>query len=354
MSQTLDECRWLYNQLLAQRKTAWEERQESVSLYQQHALLPGIKQDRPSLALVHSQVLQNVAVRLDLAFQAFFRRVKAGDAKVGYPRFKGAGWYDSFCYPQSGVAIVGRFVRLSKIGTVKMVSHRPLEGRCKTTCVKRSSTGKWYVTFSCEVDDAPLPVRGEQVGIDVGLASFATCSDGSTIANPRFFRHEEKALQRVQRQHAKLVKGSAERHKHCKAVARVHERVAFRRHNFVHQESRRIVDIHQVIAVEDLAVNRMVHQHCLAKSITDASWSMFASVLSYKAASAGRQFIAVNPAYTSQDCSRCHHRQPLLLSDRVYRCPCCGLVLDRDHNAAINILGLGQQALGLSPRSPHL
>jgi len=362
MQQTLDECRWLYNHLLEQRKTSWEERQESISLYQQLGTIPSLKLERQSLASVHSQVLQNVGVRLDLAFQAFFRRVKAGE-EPGYPRFRGAGWYDGFTYPQEGrkggtwletLPNGKQAIRLAKIGAIKMVYHRPVEGHIKTTCVKRCSTGKWYVTFSCEVEDAPLPERTEQVGIDVGLKTFATLSDGSTIDSPRFFRAEEKALKRVSRQHAKLAKGTPERRKHRKAVARVHERVSFRRHNFVHQESRRIVDGHQVIAVEDLAVNRLLHNHCLSKSISDAAWGMFASILSGKAASAGRQYIAVNPAYTSQDCSRCHHRQKMLLSDRVYRCPCCGLVIGRDHNAALNILGLGQQALGLVPRSPCL
>ena len=363
MQQTLDECRWLYNRLLEERELAWDVCEQSTSLYTQLGRIPTLKQERPSLNNAHSQVLQNVGVRLDLAFQAFFRRVKEGEEEPGYPRFRGFGRYDSFTYPQEGrkggawlesLPNGKQGVRLAKIGTVKMVYHRPVEGTIKTTTVKRSSTGKWYVTFSCEVEQTPLPERTEQVGIDVGLTSFATLSDGSKIANPRFFRREERALKRVQRQHAKLVKGSTKRKKHRKSVARVHERVAFRRHNFVHQESRRIVNNHQVIAVEDLSVNRMIHNHCLSKSIHDASWSMFASVLSRKAASAGRQYIAVNPAYTSQDCSRCHHRQPMLLSDRVYRCPCCGLVIDRDHNASLNILGLGQQALGISPRSPRL
>ena len=360
MRNTLDECRWLYNHLLEQRKTAWEKRQESVSLYEQHAAIPALRIEHPGLATVHSQVLQNAVVRLDLAFQAFFRRAKAGD-EPGYPRFKGEGQYDSFCYPQEGrkggtwletLPNGKQGVRLAKIGVVKVVCHRPVEGRIKTTCVKRSSTGKWYVTFSCEVEDAPLPVVDAHIGIDIGLTQFATLSDGSVIENPRFFRAEEKALKRVQRQHSKLVKGSPERRKRRKAVARVHERVVFLRHNFVHQESRRIINSNQTIAVEDIAVNRMVHSHCLAKSIHDASWGMFASVLSGKAANAGRQYIAVNPAYTSQDCSSCHHRQIMPLSERTYRCGCCGLVIDRDHNAAINILGLGQQALGVIPRRP--
>src|SRR5437588_12584258 len=165
---------------------------------------------------------------------------------------------------------------------------------------------------------------------------------------------EEKALAKVQRKHSKLGKGTPERRRHRKVVARVHERIKFRHDNFTHQESRQIVDRFGVICVEDLHVNRMVHNHCLAKSIHDASWSGFFDKLFAKAAEAGRIALKVNPAYTSQDCSRCHHRQVMPLSERTYHCPCCLLSIDRDLNAALNIRGLGLQALGLSVEAPPL
>jgi putative transposase len=229
---------------------------------------------------------------------------------------------------------------------VKIVLHRTLEGAPKTATVTRSSTGKWYICFSCErPEPSALPETGQQVGIDVGLKTFATLSTGEEIANPRFFRAEEKALAKAQRAHSKLEKGTPERAKHQHAVARVHERIAWRRSDFAHQHSHRIVNTFDLIAVEDLSVNRMVHNHCLAKSIHDAAWSQFASLLSYKAAWAGRKYVAVNPAYTSQNCSQCGHRQLLSLADRIYSCSCCGIILDRDYNAAKNILALGQQCL---------
>ena len=181
----------------------------------------------------------------------------------------------------------------------------------------------------------------------MGLTHFAALSTAEQIDNPRFFRREEAALATAQRQHAKEVKGTPKRRKRRKVVARVHERARWRRQNFAHQHSRRIVNRFQVIAVEDLSVNRLVHNHCLAKSISDAAWAAFAAMLSFKAAWAGRSFIAVNPAYTSQDCSRCGHRQKMPLAERMYRCPCCSLELDRDHNASLNILHLGVQAMGL-------
>ncbi|WIG59604.1 MAG: Mobile element protein [Ktedonobacterales bacterium] len=359
LAQQLEECRWLYNELLAARRDAWEQRQESLRLYDQQATLPVLKAERPTLASVQSQVLQNVAVRIDLAFQAFFRRMKAGEREPGYPRFRGQGRYASLTYPQVPVGCTldadARRLRLHGVGLVKIVLHRQWEGTAKTATISRSSTGKWYVCFSCEcAEPPPLPEIGQQVGIDVGLKTFATLSTGLEIANPRFFRAEETVLAKVQRRLSKEEKGTSERATRRKVVARVHERIRWRRSDFAHQHSRRIVDGFDLIAVEDLSVNRMMHNHCLAKSIHDAAWSQFAATLSYKAAWAGRKYVAVNPAYTSQDCSQCGHRQPLSLADRIYTCPCCRVVLDRDFNASLNILGVGLHTLGLAPRSSRM
>ncbi len=352
LDETLDECRWLYNHLLEKRKNAYEQEGTRLSCYEQQSTYSLLKQERPTLSQVHSQVLQNVAVRIDLAFKAFFRRCKAGE-KPGFPRFRGKDRYDSFIFPQSGFSIThDHRVTLSKIGSVKMIYHRPIKGRVKTCTIRRSRTGKWYVSFSVECEPLRLEPVPTPVGIDVGLKTFATLSNGEEIAHPRFFRREEKALAKVQRQHAQLAQGTAERRKHRQAVARVHERIAFRRHNFTHQQSRQIVDRFGVICVEDLTVNRMTHTHCLAKSIHDAAWTGFFDKLSSKAGEAGRTFVKVNPAYTGQECSRCHHRQKMPLSERTYHCPCCLLSLDRDLNAALNIRGLGLQALGLSGEAP--
>ena len=353
LHEILEECRWLYNHLLAKRKEAYEQDGLSLSLYQQQATFPILKTERPSLATVHSQVLQNVAVRLDLAMKAFFRRVKEQAQEPGFPRFRGKNRYDSITYPQSGFQIDGQGkLSASGIGHLKIVLHRPLNGKIKTLTIRKSSTGKWYASFSVECEPERLPELPTQVGIDVGLKTFATLSTADEIANPRFFRQEEKSLAKVQRKHSKLAKGTHGRRKHRKAVARVHERIAFRRDNFTHQASRKAVNSSGVICVEDLHVNRMTHNHCLAKSIHDASWSEFFSKLSCKAEEAGRRYVAVNPAYTSQECSRCHHRQTMPLSERTYHCPCCLLSIDRDLNAALNILAVGLHSLGLSLEAP--
>jgi putative transposase len=353
LNETLDECRWLYNHLLEKRKQAYEQEGKTLSCYQQQATFPILKEQRPSLSSVYSQVTQNVAVRLDLAMKSFFRRVREHAQEPGFPRFKGHDRYDSFTYPQFGFKLdeQGKLYA-SGIGHIKIFLHRPMRGKIKTLTIRRSSTGKWYACFSVECEPERLPEVPSQVGIDVGLKTFATLSDGQEIENPRFFRQEEKALAKVQRKHSQLAKGTPERRKHRKAVARVHERITWRRENFTHQESRKIVNSHGVICVEDLHVNRLTHNHCLAKSIHDASWSEFFSKLSCKAEEAGRRYVAVNPAYTSQDCSRCHHRQVMPLSERTYHCPCCLLSIDRDLNAAFNILAVGLHSLGLSLEAP--
>jgi putative transposase len=350
LDQQLEECRWLYHHLLAERRDAWEQRQDSLRYYDQAMSLPALKVERPALTGVHSQVLQNVAVRIDLAFKAFFRRVKAGE-KPGYPRFRGRGRYASLTFPQVPVGCrvdaEEKRLRVANVGQVKILLHRPIEGMPKTATISRSSTGKWSVCFSCEcVEPAPLPATGRLVGIDVGLKTFAMLSDGQVIANPRCFRSKERALAKAQRRLAKEEKGTTERDKRRRVVARAHERIAWRRGDFAHQHSRRIVNQFDLIAVEDLSVNRMTQNHCLAKSIHDVAWSQFAALLSYKAAWAGRKYVAVNPAYTSQDCSQCGHRKTeLTLADRTYTCSCCGAVLDRDRNASLNILAVGQHCL---------
>ncbi len=359
LDQQLEECCWLYNHLLAERRDAWEQRQESLRYYDQAMSLPALKVERPALAGIHSQVLQNVAVRIDLAFKAFFRRVRGGETP-GYPRFRGHGRYASITFPQVPVGCrlgaEGRRVRVANVGLVKILLHRPLEGMPKTATISRSSTGKWYICFSCEcVEPAPLPATGQQVGIDVGLKTFATLSDGQEIANPRFFHTEEHALAKVQRRLSKEEKWTPERATRLRVVARVHERTRWRRSDFTHQRSRRVVNQFDLIAVEDLEVNRMVHNHCLAKSIHDVAWSQFAALLAYKAAWAGRRYVAVNPAYTSQDCSQCGHRKSdLTLADRTYTCSCCGVAVDRDLNASRNILGVGLHTLGLAPKSSRM
>ncbi|MDD1759735.1 MAG: transposase, partial [Methanothrix sp.] len=308
------------------------------------------KQDKPELKMVYAQTLQNVQERVDLAFKAFFRRVKSGE-KPGYPRFRGKGWYDSFTYPQpqKGGRVVNGKLRLPSIGDIKIKLHRPIEGKIKRLTVRRAATGKWYACFSVEVEVLPKPPwkDGSLVGVDVGLESFATLSNGEKIANPRFFREEENELARVQRKLSKAPKGTPERKKALKAIERVHERIANKRYEFAHQISSQFVNRYGLIAFEDLNIKGMTENHCLAKSIHDVAWNMLVTLTSYKAASAGSMVVLVDPRNTSKMCSRCGILVEKSLSNRIHNCPQCGLSMDRDWNAAINILRLGLQSVGI-------
>ena len=295
----LEECRTLYNHFL-------EARQESLSYSKQAMTLPALQQPCPALSDSYAQVLQHVAVRVDLALQAFFRRCKAQEPP-GFPRFRGEGRDDSMTFPpySLGWQMGESVLKLSKVGAVRVVQHRPLAGQPKTCTMRRSSLRTWYVTIACAFTLETLPASHDAVGIAVGLLSFSALSTGASTPCPQFLRTDAHDVKRTQRQRSAAPRGTPERRKRRAIVCRVHERIANRRSNCAHQVSRRLVHRFGVIAVEDLAVHRLVHQHCLAKSIQDAAWSQFATFLSYKAAWAGRAFVAVNPAYTSQDCSGC-------------------------------------------------
>ena len=345
----IEECRLLYNQLLCARVQAWENAKESLSCYEQQKSLPLMKRQHPAFAQVYSQVLQQVAVRVDRAFDGFFRRAKAKNGKAGFPRYKGQNRYDSITYPQfsNGCRLDNKVLRLGKIGCIRIVQHRPIEGIPKTCTITRSATGKWYASFSCDMGDAPDKTDDSPaVGIDVGLNSFAVTSDGEQVTNPRFFREEEKALSHAQHKWDKVKKRpktAVVREKRRKVVARVHERIRNRRHNFAHQQARKVVNRHGFVAVEKLEPQNMQKNRRLSKSIADVAWSLFRHCLEYKAEEAGIGFKAVDPKYTSQTCSGCGIVAKKPLSQRWHKCK-CGTSLDRDHNAAINILTLGLQS----------
>jgi putative transposase len=288
---------------------------------------------------------------VDLAFQGFFRRVKAGE-KPGYPRFRGYGRYDSFTFKQSGFKLLDQGVLLSKIGILKIIQHRPIEGRIKTLTVQRDAVGNWYACFACEVEAETLPFNDLGIGVDVGLESFATLSNGEKVPNPRFFRQDEKELAKAQRKLSKAEKGTAERAKRRKAVQHVHQRIANRRKDFAHKLSRKWVDRFGMIAFENLRIHNMLQNHGLAKSISDAAWNQLIAHTTYKAENAGRVVVSVDPCNTSKQCSRCGTMVEKSLSVRVHVCPVCGLVMDRDENAANNNLRLGLESLGLALEAP--
>ena len=358
MQTILDCCRWVYNKTLETRRDAWQERQESLSLYDTCKMLPGWKEEHSWLKSGHAQAMQNAQVRLDLAFKAFFRRVKTGE-KPGYPRFRGKDRYDSFTYPQekgNWRLTDNRRVRLSKVGYVKIKMHRPLEGKPKTLTIRRDTVGNWYACFSCEVEPKPLVPVPDVVGIDVGLTHFATFSTGEQIENPRFFRKDEKALAKAQRKLSKCKKGTPEYRKQKRVIQHIHQRIANRRADFAHKLSRRLVNEFQVLAFEDLDIQDMQDGNWrgMNKSISDAAWGQLIKYTAYKAEWAGRSVVKVDPRNTTQMCSCCGRIVPKDLSVRIHSCPYCHLEIDRDLNASLNILARGLACLGERPRSSPL
>jgi putative transposase len=298
-------------------------------------------------------VLQDVLLRLDRAFEAFFRRLRNGQ-QPGYPRFQGQTRYHSFTYPQygNGAVLDGSVLSLSKIGRIPVRLHRPLAGTPKTVTISREADG-WYACISCvEVPIQPLPLTGQETGIDLGLASFATLADGSQIANQRLFRVAELNLKRAQRRVSRRKLGSNRRTKAVKLLAKAHQKIRRARQDFHHKTALALVRQYDVIYHEDVQVANMVRNHCLAKSISDASWRQFCAILTAKAAYAGRRVVAVPPALTSQACSSCGVLVHKGLSVRWHLCPECGTSLHRDHNAALNILHLGRNnGAGWAPQA---
>jgi len=337
LNHILEICRILYNSCILDRKNRYEQTGKNLSRIDQQRMLVADKKRIQFLNDIHSQVLQSVLFRVERAYQNFFRRVKSGE-KPGYPRLRGVGRYDSITYPQAAAfQITGQGLRLSKIGTIKIKLHRPVNGIIKTCTIKREAD-RWYACFSVECEHVKKAVSGKFIGIDLGIKSFAVLSSGEAINNPKYFRKSEKALARKQRRLSKAGKGSSNRKKHRRTVSRLHRKIRNQRSDFLHKVSRKIVNTYGFVAVEDLNIKGIVRNHCLAKSISDASWGRFLGFLEYKAEEAGIQFEKVAPHHTSINCSHCGNSVPKTLKDRIHFCIACGTTLDRDHNAAINIL----------------
>jgi putative transposase len=356
LNQTLETCRRVYNRTLALRKDAYEQERKTLGFYDTEKYLIIWKKEDPTyLSKVHSQVLQNVQMRVDLAFKAFFRRVKQGE-NPGYPRFKGYSRYDSFTYPQAGSAfrITSGFIKLSKIGDVKIKQHRAIEGKQKTCTVSKTATGKWFVSIVCEQEPKPKPEREfKAVGIDLGVKNLAVLSNGEVIKPPRFYMEEEKELAKAQRKLSATKKGTELRNKRRKVVAHIYERIKNKRKDFCDKLSLSLVQNYSFIAFENLKIQNMVQEKdCyIAKHIYDAAWNQLISMTTYKAEDAGSVVVLVNPYNTTKMCSQCGTIVHKTLSNRVHDCPVCGLKIDRDHNAAINILRLGMQSVGSIPKS---
>ena len=336
-------ARFLYNCALEHRIICWKQWHKSISYYDQCYSIKEIRSFNDGLAQLNYNCSQNILRNIDKAFQAFFRRIKQG-GKPGFPRFKGRDRFHSITFPiyGNGVKLKNGKLYIQSIGYIRIKLHRKIEGIIKTVTIKRQNS-KFYASFSCdEVPQNVLPKSNKEVGIDVGIKSFAVMSDGATIDNPKYLKQSEAKIKETQSKCSKKPSKTLR-----KKLACLHTKVRNQRRDFQHKLSRTIVNEFGYIFIENLKPRDMVKNSpkVLNKYINDAAWSQFFGFLSYKAENAGRKLIKVNPKNTTQMCSQCGTIVPKDLSVRVHDCPHCGLEIDRDHNAALNILALGRSIL---------
>ncbi len=345
LEQTVETSRRWYNTCLEERKTAWETEKRSVGKYEQLAKVKEYRKANPYAGQVHSHILQVVAVDVDKSFQGFFRRLEAGETP-GYPRFKSSNRFDSFGLKEygNGFKIDGRRLRISGIGRIRVRWHRPMEGKIKTVRIRRQA-GKWYACFACEVDEQNLPATGKAIGVDVGIHHLLATSENEVVENPRWYQVEQRKLRVIQRRVSRRKMGGSNRRKAVVDLQRQQLHIANSRKDYLEKLSHHLISHYDVIALEDLQIQGMVRNHHLSKSILDAGWGYLKMRLVSKAVDAGREVVFVNPAYTSRTCSSCGAGfEDLTLADRWVDCS-CGLSLDRDVNAACNILRRAGHAL---------
>jgi putative transposase len=349
-------CATLYNAALQERRDAWKKHGVSVSIYDQMKSLTEIRANDPEWKAVPATVERSALRRLDRGFQAYFRRCKTGE-KPGHPRFKSSKRYDSFacgCVP----TVRDNRVNIPGIGYVKFNQYRPLRGKVLDVIVKRES-GKWFVIFQCDLGAAPTQVDvatvpdSRIVGIDVGLRHLATLSTGETIANPRHGQKAAEDLARRQRTISRRKRGSSSRKRAVLLVQKACAKIANQRKDTAWKVAGDLVRRFDIIAYEDLTIANMVHGN-LAKSIHDAAWRRLTHAITCKAEEAGKLSVAVDPRGTSQECSGCGATVRKKLSVRVHSCPECGIVIDRDHNAGLNIKAraLGRSAVSKPGTDP--
>lgn len=338
-----DSCE-TYNAALQERKEAWKLERKSIGLYDQFAQLTELRHEDPRFAVIAVDIQRDPLRRLDRAFRAFFRRCKGGD-KPGFPRFRSCSRYDSFLFNLPIVA--DNHIRVPNVGLFRFKSSQNVIGVPRTALIKRVGT-KWYIRLTCDIGTVPdKQTVSSAIGVDVGLNKFLTLSDSHSIPNPRWGNKHASRVAAANRSLARKVKRSKNRRRAKEILRRTHQRATDARRNFTHHVSKWLVSRYELIAFEKLHIRGMACGN-LAKSIFDAAWGELLWQISYKAESAGRWAVPVNPRGTSIRCSGCGAAIKKTLADRRHICG-CGLNLDRDHNAAINILRLGMSLAGVEP-----
>jgi len=350
----LDAGRFVYNWALADRRDMWRIAKCSTNFYDQSKYLVELRKEHPFLSEVHVHALQTTLKRADLAFQSFFKRCRAGQ-KPGYPRFKGKDWFSSFSFKENGngFELDGKRLRLSRIGRVRIRLHRDIDGEIATCTIKRRADG-WFALFSVETEPAKPSELYNPVGVDVGLNSFVVLSTGEKIKNPKLLKKARDELKTCQRQLSKKKNGSTRRARHKNRLALRHLRVWRCRKDFHFNVAARLVREFNPIFIEGLDIKGLIvkatedkkarkKSRAKSENILDAGWGMFVSRLRSKAESAGSAIKAREARGTSQECSGCGEVVKKELWERMHSCPHCGLVKDRDWNAALNILNRGLQ-----------
>jgi len=350
-----DFCRFLYNNALEERISYYKTFDKSRIYVDQASFLPEIKKEFPKeTSFIHSQVLQATLKQLETSYKNFFRRVKNGEEAKGFPRFKKENRFRSICFPQVASALDGgaikllddKHIQISKIGSVKIEYHRPIQGQAKLARIVRQSGDKWFIVISCDnVPLSPLEKTGNTVAIDLGISNFITTDDGTTFHHPKPYKTSLEKLQYIAKKRAAKQRGSNNSKKMLVAEQRAHEKIANIRSDFQHKIAKQLVAENDVIIVEDLNIKGMLEAEGFSvkkSNISDASWGNFVALLLYKAERAGKEVIEVDPRNTSKMCSCCGNvKQNLTLQDRLYGCHACGMAKDRDLNAALNIKKLG-------------
>ena len=338
-------CRFVYNHFLDLRKTAWEQDKERVSGFDCKKMLPALKQQFPWLADINSQSLQAAALNLESAYRRFFKGVGK------YPRFHKKHSRQAFTVPQHFI-IANGLLRIPKLQSqVEVRMHRPLAGSPKTLTVIKEASGKYYVSVVCECDIQQLPFVETQAGVDLGLKDFAVLSTGEKVSHPKWLQQSEKRLSRLQSGLSRKLKGSQNRAKTRLRVARLHEKVSNQRKDFLHKLSHRLINENQVVSLEGLRVSNMVRNRCLSKSISDSGWGEFARQVHYKAEWYGRTVKVLDTfCPSSKTCSICGFiKEDLTLVQRLWTCPNCRTIDDRDFNAAVNIAIIGRDTPEVTP-----
>lgn len=351
---TLEVCRWTYNAILATRKLEYETNKKLLSHFDSCKLITKWKTNPENdfLKVPYAQVLQNVSYRVDLAYKSFFRRIRNGE-KPGHPRFKGIGQYDSFLYYQGGYILEtdsnGKVsLNLSKIGIIKLIYHRKIQGEVCNCLIRKTNTNKWYAVFTCKFPDNNQKFTSIEnpIGVDCGLISFITLSNGEQFPIKKFFRKSEEKLKKLHEKVSESKNNTPERTEAKKRLSLAYEKTGNQRLNYSHHVSKYLSGKFDFIVFEDLNIVKMKEEKKkkFGKSVQDAAWNQLVLHTTYKAENAGKRVVLVNPAYTSQTCSNCGKIKKKSLSERWHNCE-CGLSIDRDENAAINILRLGMQSL---------